>query len=446
MECTPVSVEVTSTHLNTATSEEIKFAFLRLSEQLPTLLDVEGYTIQYVGDRAVETNSEITLSGVPDREMGETEQEFFESVARDFLASQVVDESDNDSLRILSVTVNGQEITSEDTTSNTLDEVSSTAIPEVRNAPHRRLNKANNIQVSVKGTYRPPPELNFGELVNDSINRDRELLKKELNKPKELQESNGDELAEESTSAYFENTEVVGAREIKEEPVKPLNLGVVEEDDGMKGMLDMIAMVIGGLIAFLILTFFLRPHRRRALFSSGGKDKLGHRKYTQNVDVEDQNLLRKNRALIRGGNSFGESFYSTGGDSSYHDDKNKFNPRGSANSGGFNPRGSANSGNSGGSLRSFGAGANGGGGVRHSSITSGGSGGGGVRMSSITSGAGSVPSPYPPQSNRNLNMSMPPVRGLPPGQNALMNSMPPSRGYTPLERGSGADRINQSYR
>ena len=384
MTCTPISVDVTATHLSTATSDDVLYAFLRKSEELPTRINVDGYTMSYVGDRAVETNSEIVLSGVPDRLMGESEQEYFASVAKDFLANQVVEDSENDSLHILSVTVNGQEITTADAvSSNTLDESAMiTPEQEVRDIPlNRQLQeKANNIQVSVKATYRPPPELDFGELVETSINRDRELLQKELNKPPELQEGDdGEELI--AASSYFENTDVVGAREIKEE-IKALPPPVLEEDNGMDSILQYTAMGIGGLIGLLSIIFFLRPHRRQAMFSSG--DTSAHRR-TQQVDVEDQGLL-KNRAMIRG-----DTFNDSEHDSSYYEDDKKlrgsgnsselfnprlsnsssdgynprnlggpqaFNPRGSANSGyasgpnqqqGFNPRGSNNSGGSGGS-------------------------------------------------------------------------------------------------
>ena len=363
MTCTPISVDVTATHLSTATSDDVLYAFLRKSEELPTRINVDGYTMSYVGDRAVETNSEIVLSGVPDRLMGESEQEYFASVAKDFLANQVVEDSENDSLHILSVTVNGQEITTADAvSSNTLDESAMiTPEQEVRDIPlNRQLQeKANNIQVSVKATYRPPPELDFGELVETSINRDRELLQKELNKPPELQE--GEELV--AASSYFENTDVVGAREIKEE-TKALPPPVLEDDDGMDSILQYTAMGIGGLIGLLSIIFFLRPHRRQAMFSS--EDRHAHRR-TQQVDVEDQGLL-KNRAMIRG-----DTFNDSEHDSLYYDDDKKlrgsgnsselfnprlsnsssdgYNPRGSANLGGpqtFNPRGSANSGYAGG--------------------------------------------------------------------------------------------------
>ena len=372
MTCTPISVDVTATHLSTATSDDILYAFLRKSEELPTHINVEGYTMSYVGDRAVETNSEIVLSGVPDRLMGESEQEYFASVAKDFLANQVVEDSENDSLHILSVTVNGQEITTADAvSSNTLDESAMiTPEQEVRDIPlNRQLQeKANNIQVSVKATYRPPPELDFGELVETSINRDRELLQKELNKPPELQEGDdGEELV--AASSYFENTDVVGAREIKEEP-KPPVLGIVtEDDDGMDSILKYTAMGIGGLIGLLSIIFLLRPHRRQAMFSS--EDRRAHRR-TQQVDVEDQGLL-KNRAMIRG-DTFNDSEH---GSSYYEDDKklrgsgnsselfnprlsnsssDGYNPRGSTNLRGpqaFNPRGSANSGYAGGGQQGF---------------------------------------------------------------------------------------------
>lgn len=431
--CTPISVDVTATHLNTVTSEDIKFAFLRHTDALPNLIEVDGYTIQYVGDRAVETNSEITLSGVPDREMGDTEQEFFEKVAREFLTNQVVDDSENDSLEILSVTINGQEITTETAvTTNTLDSVeSSTATPEVRNGgPQRRLETAaNNIQVSVKGKYRPPPELDFGELVEDSINRDRELLKKELNKPPPEMLVNGDEEdLSDKISSYFANTEVVGAREIKENKAPPVP---IEEDNSMKDMLNYIAMGIGGCIAVLSIAFFLRPHRRQAMFSSG-EDNRAHRR-TQQVDVEDQG-----QGLLKRGWGRRSSQATDYSDSYYDDDKAKFNPRGSANSSDakFNPHDSANSFNMRGSHNSGGSGGSGGGYPQQNFNPRGSANSGGSERS-----GGYPPQNFPPQQGVNpqssINSGRQPVTGG-VRQPSMTRGPPPPGG----QRGG---QLSQSY-
>jgi hypothetical protein len=303
------------------------FELLRQSINLPSLIDVEGYTIQYVGERAVETDSEITLSGVPSREMGDSEKKFFEDVARDFLQNQVQVPglANQDNLRIFSVIINGQEITTKDddlfpqeasTVMPRLEEGESTSNLGGRYLSHqgrrRRLQGSTNIQVSVKGTYKPPPELDFGELIETSINRDRELLQKELNKPPPL----GDEGGDETQSHYFEKAEVESARQIKKtEPI-------IVVDDSMKDTLNLAAMVIGGLIGVLSLAFILRPHRRRAIFSSNSEDMRLHLR-TQPVNIEDQKLLMKSRDAVRGwgsgvltdsGSSFRSSFRSIDSD------------------------------------------------------------------------------------------------------------------------------------
>jgi len=344
--CTPISVDVTATHLATATTDEITFALLRQSTHLPSLIDVDGYTIEYVGDRAVETNTGITISGVPDREMMGDELTFFEDVAREFL-DKVAKSQENDSLQILGVKVNGQEITTGG--AYAIDEADglSATLPSMQkrnNAGRRLKKKSNNIKVSVKGKYRPPPEMNFGEHVESSINRDRELLQKELKDRKELAVGAGPGNGTHGT--YFDEAEVVGARQIKEEGRDSKSLGAlnrqVEDGGGTKGLLNIAAMVVGGLIVLLSLAFLLRPHRRRALFSSGYKDKRTHRT-TQLVDADDGDRFvdngTKNRAMIRG-ESLGDSGNSFPGSLQF----SNF----SAGGGGFDPRGS------GGSLRSSG--------------------------------------------------------------------------------------------
>ena len=326
------------------------FELLRQSIQLPSLISVTGYTIQYVGQRAIETVSEITVSGVPSREMEDTEKKFFENAARDFLQNQanVPGLANQDNLRILSVTVNGQEITKEDdmqasTVMPRLEEYESTPNQGGQYLSHqggRRLQGSNNVQVSVKGTYKPPPELDFGELVETSINRDRELLQNELNKPPPV----GDEEGNETESHYFEKAEVKSARQIKE--MQPI---IVETDDNLKDTLKLAAMVIGGLIGVLSLAFFLRPHRRRAIFSSRSEDMRGHLR-TQPVNIEDQELLVKSRNAVRGWGSdnltaSANSFPSINSEKVAYNDSDRmlqyseyapqvFDPRGSGSTGG----------------------------------------------------------------------------------------------------------------
>jgi len=294
--CTPISVDVTATHRSTASSEIITFGFLRQSMHLPALIDVSGYTIEYVGDRAVETKSQITLGGVPDREMKSSELEHFEGLVQEFLDKVATrkDVTGSDSLRILSVNVNGQEITSE--VEMMEDNEASLASRNIAGRGRRRLKKANNIQVSVKGKYRPPPEVDFGSLIEESINRDRELLQKEIRKnPPPQEDSKGGE------TGYFDNIEVVGAREVK---TIPLSTTLVDDQGGKSG-LKFAAIGVGACIVLLSITFFLRPHRRNALFGSR-KDDQRHMTQpidsymAQPIDEDAQDFLRKSRLRSSG--------------------------------------------------------------------------------------------------------------------------------------------------
>lgn len=275
-------------------TEAVTYSLLRHSTNLPKLIEAEGYMVEYVGDRAVETDSRITLSGVPGRQMGETEQEFFEKVARSFLSGQLEsEESDNDSLSILAVSINGQNVSTSDM------DVSTTSLG-IRDDTRRRLEKASaNIDVKVTGKYRPPPLIDFGELVEDSINRDRSLLEEELKKP--AFEDRGDGKFVQTPSSYFQEVEVKEAKEIKKRPL----VVAEEEEDGItiKNLLNFAAMGVGGLIFILSSAFFLRPHRRQTMFRSR------HDSYqlTHPINVE------ADRGLI--GNSFSNSFSSDRRDS-----------------------------------------------------------------------------------------------------------------------------------
>ena len=269
--CTAVSVQVEVVHDATVSSDEILYDLLNQSDDVQKELNVEGYEVEYVGSRAVETDSEVTLSGVPDREMGGDEQEYFAQVAKDFLNGQMV--SDNDSLQILAVTVNGQEITA--------DMPAEKAIPGIR----RRLQNANRINVSVKGQYKPPPKINFGEIVEDSINRDRELLKKELSsRPPPTSVDDLSEVPE--YSEYFAQAEVVGARELKKPEQTRVFPGSNGEEDDLKMILNYAAFGIAGMIFVLISTFFLRPKRLRAM----RKRNNDFHQDTQSIDFEKEQM------------------------------------------------------------------------------------------------------------------------------------------------------------
>jgi len=461
MTCTPISVDVTATHRATATKDMITYALLRQS----THLHVEGYTMEYVGDRAIETMTGITLSGVPDREMMDNELEAFEKGVRQFLDNMVLaqDATDNDSLRILSVTVNGQEITS--SVSNTMKDAADLS-PTVtslqkRNNGARRLKKSNKIKVSVKGKYRPPPEVDFGEVIESSINRDRELLAKELKDTHPVPGAALNAVDDSTYSDYFAEAEVVSAREIEEEKGGPGSLAARNyeiEEDGMRGVLNLAAMAVGGLIVLLSFAFLLRPHRRRVLFSSKYKDRRAHRSTAQ-VDCDNGDRLlargnslrlstKKNRAMIRGeslGDS-GNSFPNVGSDQAM------FNLHGSNTSAGFSDF-SANGGGpnnsrgfdpraSGASLRS--SGNRGSNYPMNASLTRGGPSNGSLTRGPLN-GSFAMPQELPqgpygpgprqgpgPGPGPGMNNSMPPRRQHgPPGGGGhfpMNNSMPPMRG------------------
>jgi hypothetical protein len=263
--CTPIGVEVESSHLATASTEQVAYYLYRQASILPSLINVNGYKIVYVGKNAVETNNEITLSGVPGREMGDSEQEFFAKALQEFLNSQVtVDPTDEDALKIVAVSVNGQVIESKTT---------------IARDGQRRLQNSNRINVQVKGQYRPPPEIDFGAIVEDSINSDPDRMARELKSPRpELQGTAGEVSI---TSDYFQEADVIGSKEIK---TVPTTIILEDTTNPRKGTLNMMAGVVGALIMGLAAAFFLRPHRRAAMF--GSKQNYDAQLHTQLVDRE----------------------------------------------------------------------------------------------------------------------------------------------------------------
>ena len=229
---------------------------------------MNGYKIVYIGMNAVETNNAITLSGVPGREMGEDEQAFFAKALQDFLSKQVtVDPDDEDGLKIVSVTVNGQVV-----------ETSSTGIARV--GGQRRLENSNTIDVQVKGQYRPPPEIDFGAIVEDSINSDPDRVARELKNPRPELQGTADGAP--IMSDYFQEADVVGSKEIK----IPTTIILEDTTNPMKGTLNMMAGVVGAMILALSTAFFLRPHRRSIIFGSKSSEDA-HLLQTQLVDREN---------------------------------------------------------------------------------------------------------------------------------------------------------------
>ena len=125
-------------------------------------------------------NTEFNLSGIPDHKMLDVQQEYVGNIAHDIFnkMAAVQDVSGNDILRILSVMGNGQDITN--VVSSTIEKYvkSSSTLSistRINNSGGQRLTKGNNVQVFVRGKYRPLPGVDFRELVKSSINPIKEV-------------------------------------------------------------------------------------------------------------------------------------------------------------------------------------------------------------------------------------------------------------------------------
>jgi len=258
-ECLPVSVDVEVTHNKTVSSNDVTYALLKHSTSLPRLIGGE-MKIEYVGERAVETESRVTLNRVPGRKMGEGATAFFEGVVRDFLSGQASDGSAaNDGVDILSVTVNDQTI-------GPLGTAPAYSAGLRDSAVRRRLaGNTNDVDIRVRGKYTPPPELDFGRMIEDSINANGRRLEEQLKKPS-LSDRGADASGLEglaAASSYFEEVVVEKAVEIRRRPAS-----VIVDDEGASGALNIVAASLGVMILVLSSAFFLRPKRREVIFRS----------------------------------------------------------------------------------------------------------------------------------------------------------------------------------
>ena len=258
-------MDVEVTHGKTASTNEVTYALLRHSTSLPGLISAEGTgntKIEYVGERAVETDSRVTLNGVPGRKMGRGAQAFFEGVVREFLSSQASNGTvPNNSVDVLSVTVNGQTISPLGASSAYSTGLRDNAVRR------RRLGTSNDIDIQVRGKYTPPPELDFGRMIEDSINANSRQLEEQLKKPsladRGVAATDLEDLA--ADAGYFEEVVVEKAREIKRH--RPMSSVTVDEE-GKSSTLNIVAASLGVMILILSSVFFLRPHRREVIFRS----------------------------------------------------------------------------------------------------------------------------------------------------------------------------------
>lgn len=199
--CTPVDSVVTLAHLSSLESQAVTYALLRHSPAVAEALSAR-FAATYVGERTLEARAVITLRGVPEKRMGESETRYFERVSRDFLSRAVQSGVD-----VLTVTVESQELLLEydgddgDAAHRSLS---------LRGSRRRRLPRksaAIGLTTTVTGSHRPPPNIDFAALVEDSIDRESDKLQKDLAEKKaEAQGGSG--------SSYFENLEEIKAEVI----------------------------------------------------------------------------------------------------------------------------------------------------------------------------------------------------------------------------------------
>jgi len=167
--CTLIVTYVTLTHIPGLEPETIRYELLKQKDQIISDLGKNDYDVRYVGDETLEAQIVVTLRGVPEEEMGDSEAKYFQDKLRNFLNNTM----SSSGIQILSVRVDGQYVYKENKRTLQREEIL-----------HRRIQDSSvatvDVLTTVKGIHRPPPDVDFDELVEDSIDRESDKFQDEL--------------------------------------------------------------------------------------------------------------------------------------------------------------------------------------------------------------------------------------------------------------------------
>ena len=305
--CTAVDAYVTLTHLSSLNHEEVIFHFLKYSEEITSALSLKFKTT-YVGERALIATTVITLQGVPEREMEESEQEYFSRVVKDFLNSSVL----QNKVKILTVSVveqqHAQMIDEESDFQNRFRTrkrgLSSLFLFGGFSRSLESSSSAISITTTVTGMHRPPPHLDFGVLVEDSFYGRSEEFTEELKKKQAKEEILGND---NMAAYYFEKVWYLEADTISTPSPTPSPV-VVAHAKGTgtaMGTGTAISVIIGAVITAIAAVvgcwyfFVLRKKNKNVLHIEDAQVKeLSNARYISQID-EDGNIM-KNKRLPNG--------------------------------------------------------------------------------------------------------------------------------------------------
>lgn len=156
--CVAVVIDAVVTHDSGIDVDSVTYGLLRNAPKISESLSEKSMIVLYFGDVALETRKIFSLEGVPDRPMGTSEIDYFRRVTKSFLTFNL-----EDGIDILSVEVKKQDVSTADA-----------------NEGRKLQGSSLDVSTVVTGKHRPPPEINFDILVEDSINTNNEEFEREL--------------------------------------------------------------------------------------------------------------------------------------------------------------------------------------------------------------------------------------------------------------------------
>ena len=205
-----------------------------------------------VGDKPVEIITNITLVGARNA-MEQSEQKYFKSVLKNFLFASL-----ESSAEILYIDIKRQGIlVSQD--QNVVQKLKDPKEFKRRNS--QLIYSSLEIEAVVTGKYRPPPNIDFGSLVVESINAKPELLLDQLKNPSSKLESIQQYVNE---TSFFSEIDSITA-----ETLTPLEIPVPHDQKVVDTVFSTNNIILMGIATFftLIITILIciYVYRRNAL-------------------------------------------------------------------------------------------------------------------------------------------------------------------------------------
>jgi len=250
--CTGIGIDLELSHHSKVEEGFLDFYFLQMSDDITLYITDNIFETIDVGDKPVEIITNITLVGARNA-MEQSEQKYFKSVLKNFLFASL-----ESSAEILYIDIKRQGIlVSQD--QNVVQKLKDPKEFKRRNS--QLIYSSLEIEAVVTGKYRPPPNIDFGSLVVESINAKPELLLDQLKNPSSKLESIQQYVNE---TSFFSEIDSITA-----ETLTPLEIPVPHDQKEVDTVFSTNNIILMGIATFftLIITILIciYVYRRNAL-------------------------------------------------------------------------------------------------------------------------------------------------------------------------------------